>query len=589
MQVFRLTKNLFTMTNKEIADIFSRIADILEIKGEIIFKVRAYRTAASNIQGLSRELSDIYDEDPGALGQIPGIGKDLKEKIIEMVTTGKLRAYNELLDEFSPGFIDMLNISGLGPKKLKKLRDELGIEDLDGLEKACRAGSIEKIEGMGARTQKKFIEAIEYYRKAEGRLLIPEASAYADKIITYLKKSRDFKKIEPAGSLRRGKETIGDLDILATAKDAEKAMDHFIKYPDIRDIIGKGHTKTSVILKSGVQVDLRIVDDPCFGAALVYFTGSQAHNIKLRTIAKKYGFKVNEYGVSRPGRAPGKEKVIASQTEKEVYKSLKMDWIPPEIREDQGEIEAAMAGKLPSLITINHIRGDLHIHSSATDGRNTIEEMAEKAVLKGYEYIAITDHSKLIRIANGMDERKLLKHLENIRRIGKRFKGVKILAGVEVDILKDGKLDLEDHALKELDIVVAAIHSNFSLDRKTQTERVLRGMDNKYVNILAHPSGRLITKRSPMELDFDKVFTGARERNVYMEINTHGKRIDLNDINCRRASQLGAKFVINTDSHDTSQLDEIVYGVLAARRGWVSGDEVLNTLPYERLIKALKR
>ncbi len=576
------------MENKEIADIFSHIADILEIKDENVFRIRAYRVAAQNISSLSRQLKDLYGEDPSKLEKIPGIGKDLKEKIIEMISTNALKYYDELMKEFSPGFLDMLNLSGLGPKKLRKLRDVLGIEDMDDLEEACEKGKLEGIDGMGARTQDKLLDAIKHFRKREGRMLLTEADFYADRMIKYLSKSKNFKKLEKAGSLRRGRETVGDLDILAVAKDPQKAMDYFTGHPDVEEVIAKGSTKSSISLRNGPQIDLRVIDDKCFGAALQYFTGSKQHNVQVRQIAKRKGYKVSEYGVFSVGK--GKERFVAGKTEEEVYRKLGMDPPPPELREAQGEVEAAMKGKLPkNLLQLKDIKGDLHLHTTATDGRATVEELIEAARKKGYQYIAITEHSKNVRVAHGLDERQLMRHVEKVRKTAKKTRGIKVLAGVEVDILAKGKLDIRDSVLKELDIVIASIHSNFSLNRERQTERILRAFDNKYVHALAHPSARLISSRSSIFADFEKIFEAAVERNIYLEVNTHGERIDLNDIHCRMAKEMGAKFVINTDAHEVAQLGEMKYGVITARRGWVEKNDVLNTFTYEKLVKALKR
>ncbi len=576
------------MDNREIAAIFSHIADALEIKGENVFRVRAYRVASQNITGLSRELADIYKEDPSKLEKIPGIGKDLKEKIIEMITTSGLKYYDELMKEFPPGFLEMFDLPGLGPKKLKKLRDELGIKNVNDLEKACKKGKLERIEGMGKKTQEKLLESIEHFRKREGRMLLSEADACANRIVEYLSKSKNFKKIEKAGSLRRGRETIGDLDILTVAGDSKKAMDYFVSFPGVESVIAKGPTKSSVSLKGGPQVDLRVIDASCFGAALMYFTGSKQHNVEIRKIAKSRKYKVSEYGMFSVSR--GREKMVAGKTEEEVYRKLGMQWIPPELRESQGEIEAAMKGTLPGrLLEIKDIKGDLHIHTVASDGNFSAEEMAAAAKKKGYEYMAVTDHSKNVRIAGGMDEKRLLKEIEKTRKIAKKIKGIKVLMGVEVDILEGGKLDLEDHVLKELDIVIAAVHSRFSLDKEKQTSRILKGMDNKYVNVLAHPSGRLITSRTPLKVDFDKVFKHASENNIYLEVNTHGQRMDLNDAHCRRARELGAKITVNTDAHSIEQLDEMIYGVVTARRGWIEKKDVLNTYSFDKLLKALKR
>ena len=575
------------MTNREISSIFLHIADILEIKEENVFKIRAYRTASQNILALSRQLSEIYEEDPSIIDNIPGIGKDLKAKIVEMIETGHLEYYSRLMKEFSPGFLDLLNISSLGPKKLKKLRNTLKIKNVTDLEKACKKGKLENLEGMGKKTQDKILEAIEHFRRAEGRMLLPEATGIAGEVTTYLSKSKNFKKIEKAGSLRRGSETVGDLDILTIAKDAEKAMDHFVSYPELESIIAKGPTKSSIKLKEGPQVDLRVIDEGCFGAALVYFTGSKQHNIRVRKIAKNKGYKVSEYGVFSVGK--NKEKFIAGKLEEDVYKKLGMEYVPPELREDRGEVEAAQEGEIPKdLIELKDIKGDLHIHTADTDGRMTIDEVLKESKKRGYKYVAITNHSKLVRVARGLNEKQLLKHVDDIRKKAKKIKGLNILAGVEVDILKNGKLDLEDYALKELDIVIAAVHSNFAMDKDKQTERILRGMDNKHVQMLAHPSGRLITKRNPLEIDFDRIFKKAALDNIILEINTHGDRIDLNDVHSKRAKELGAKFSINTDAHDAFQMDDIIYGVITARRGWLEKKDVVNTYSFEKMKKALR-
>ena len=577
-----------SMTNKEISAIFERIADVLELKEENIFRIRAYRTAAQNISGLARQLSDVYNEDPSLLDNIPGIGKDLKEKIIEMVTTGKLRYHGDLMKEFPKGFVEMLDLEGLGPKKLKKLKKELKIRNVDDLQKACEKGRLEDLEGMGAKTQEKLLASIKHYRRREGRMLLPEADRIADEVIDYLSKEKTFKRIEKAGSLRRGKETIGDLDILTVASDAEKAMDHFTSYREVAAIIAKGSTKSSVSLAEGPNVDLRVIDASCFGAAMVYFTGSKEHNVEIRKLAKSKGYKVSEYGVFKVAGS-GKEKFAAGKTEEEVYKKLGMDWIPPELRESSGELEAAKKGGLPDLVGSKDIKGDLHMHTSATDGQNSPEEMMAAVKKKKYRYMAVTEHSQHVRVANGMDGKRLLKHAEKLRKLACKQKKIELLVGVEVDILEEGKLDLPDSVLRELDIVIAAVHGRFSLEKKKQTERILRAMDNEYVNVLAHPSGRLITRRSGIEVDFDRIFRKAAENNVFLEINTHGERIDLNDVNCRRAKELGARFVISTDAHSIGGLDQMIYGVVTARRGWLEKKDVLNTYTISKLRKELKK
>jgi DNA polymerase (family 10) len=577
------------MSKDEIADIFYAIADMLEIQEANIFRVRAYRAAAHNIKSLSSPLSDLYSRDPLVLDNIPGIGKDLKEKILELLETGVLPYYEQLKAQFPEGFLDLLKIQGLGPKKLKKIHDTLHINNVDGLELACKKGYLQNIEGMGVKTQDKLIEAIAHFRKKHGRMLLPEADTIADEIMAYLSASGLFKKMEKAGSLRRGKETVGDIDILAVSNDNIKAMKYFTMFPRTENVIAEGRTKTSINIKNGPQVDLRIVDASCFGAALVYFTGSKEHNVSIRKIAKATGCKVSEYGVFDV-RAKGKETFVAGKTEKEVYKKLGMKWIPPELRENRGEIDLALKGEIPEdLIEPGDIIGDLHMHSNETDGAGSIEDMIKACKYRGYEYMAITDHSKHVKIANGMDAKRLLRHCERIREVSGGIKGIKVLAGVEVDILKDGQLDIEDDVLKELDIVIAAIHSNFALSAKKQTSRILRAMDNKYVNILAHPSGRLITTRKGIDFDRDTVFKKAAENKIALEINTHGERIDLNDVNSRRAKEFGATFSINTDSHAVNQLDLIKYGVITARRGGLLKSDVINTYTRDKLIKFLNK
>ncbi|MBF0493668.1 MAG: DNA polymerase/3'-5' exonuclease PolX [Candidatus Omnitrophica bacterium] len=583
------------MDNRTVADIFLSIADILEVKGENIFRVRAYRTAALNLKAMAERVEDIAKNNPDELSKIEGIGKDLKDKILEILKTGRLKYHDDLIKEFPQGFFDMLSLSGMGPKRLAKLRDEFGIANIDDLEKAAKAGKVSKIEGLGEKVEQNLLSSIELYKKHKDRALIQEAEVIANHIIAYLKKSKLFTRIEKAGSLRRGLETIGDIDILASSKHHDKAMGYFASYPGLEKIIAKGPTKTSLLLKGEMQVDLRIVDDSSFGAALQYFTGSKAHNVKLRTLAKNRGLKVNEYGVfeiSSSGKDEDEKegKLVASKTEEEVYECLGLEWMPPELREDRGEIEAAKDSKLPrNLITLKHIKGDLHVHSTASDGRNSIEEMAERAKELGHEYLAFCDHSQLIKIAHGLDETRLLRHADNIRKISSRLKGITLLAGVEVDILKDGKLDIADSVLRELDVVVAAIHSNFSLEMEEQTARILKALDNKYVNILAHPTGRLITRRSPMEIDFERIFKHAQENKVHMEINTHGDRVDLNDILARRAKKSDLKFSIDSDSHGVESLETIRYGVTSARRAWLEKDDVINTYSLEDLRKLLRR
>lgn len=577
------------MENKAIASIFREIADILEIKDENVFRIRAYRQAADRIEGIDRQLYEIFAEDPGAIRNIPGVGRDLAGKIEEMVTTGHLEFYSRLVKEFPPGFLELLNIPTLGPKKLRDLRNILSVKNIHDLEKVCRNGKVAELDGMGEKTQKKLLEGISLVARSEGYMLADEGAELADKIIEFLMEDGNFKKIEKAGSLRRGVELVGDIDILAQVKDQEKAANKFVSFPMTQRIIAKGSTKCSIEVGPSRQIDLRMVDEECFGAALVYFTGSKQHNIKIRNIAKKNALKLNEYGVFAIN-VDGKERLVGGKTEKEVYKKLRMQWIPPELREDRGEVEAALKGEIPrDLVQFEDIKGDLHLHTVDTDGKMGLDELIEAAMEKGYHYMAVTNHSKLVRIANGMDEKRLLEHVGHVRKTAKRYGKIKVLAGVEVDILRDGTLDIEDYALRELDIVIAAVHSNFSADREIQSERLLRAMDNKYVNILAHPSGRLIRKRAALDFDRDRIFTRAAENNVMLEINTHGERVDLNDTACLRAKALGAKFVISTDAHEKRHMTGMKLGVATARRAWLTKKDIVNTYTFDKLVKSLKR
>ena len=580
---------VYSMNNDEVADIFYRIADMLELKEANIFRVRAYRTAAHNIKSLSDRIADLFEKDKSVLDNIPGEGKELKDKLTEIFESGSLSYYEELKSGFPEGFLDLLNIQGLGPKKLKKIQEALNIKNVDDLEAACKNGEIEGIEGMGEKTQDKLLDSIGHFREKQGRMLLQEADLIAAEIIKYLSGSGLFKNIEKAGSLRRGKETVGDIDILAVGADNIKAMEYFTRYPRVEKVLSKGPTKSSVTIKGGPQVDLRIVEDSSFGSALVYFTGSKEHNVGIRKFARSRGLKVSEYGVFELSPEDG-DVFIAGRTEKEVYNALGMEWIPPELREGMGEIEIALKRKIPAdLLLEKDIKGDLHIHSNETDGSASVGEMIRACKSRRYGYMAVTDHSAYVKIANGMDGKRLLKHCDKIRKTASKVKGIKVLTGVEVDILKDGTLDISDDVLKELDIVIASIHSNFTLSKEKQTLRILKALDNKYVNVLAHPSGRLITTRKGLDFDKEAVFEKASENCVALEINTHGERIDLNDINSRKAKEFGAKFSINTDAHTLAQLDLMKYGVITARRAALVKEDVINTYSYGELMKFIKK
>jgi len=572
------------MENAEIARMFERTADALEITGENRFKVRAYRQAALSVRNLSEMLEHVVEDDPKKLKSIAGIGEGMQEHIIEIVKTGKFKKLDKLLKKVSPKLLDLMDVSGIGPKHLKALHDELGVNNAGDLEEACKKHRVRELEGFGEKTENKILDALGEYKRSEGRMKLDEATAHANSIMEYLNKDKkNIKRLELAGSLRRGQETVGDIDILVAAKDADKIMKKFTDYPEAKKTIAKGKTKTSILLNSGIQVDLRNIDEERFGSALIYFIGSKAHNIHIRKIAKSKNLKISEYGVFK-----GK-KNKASRRQKDVYKAIGLKYIEPEMREDRGEVEAASKGKLPSLVELKDIKGDLHMHTKATDGANTIEEMARAAMKRGYKYIAITEHTKAVRVAGGLNDKEISKHLKKIARVNKKLKKIKILKGAEVDIKEDGSLDLADKTLKELDIVIGAVHSKFNMSEKEMTQRLLRAMDNKYLNIIAHPTGRLIGKRKPYKFDYEKVFKKARKNNIALEVNAHEDRLDLKDVHCKLAKEIGAKIIISTDSHATAQLNNMNYGVITARRGWLEKKDVLNTLNYKEFMKKIKR
>lgn len=572
------------MENSDITNIFTEIADILEIRGGNLYKIRAYRRAALNIKDLSQKLEDIYKEDKSKLREIPGVGENIEKKIIEILTTGRLKKHQELLKKVSRKLLGLMEISGIGPKHLKTLHDKLNVNNATDLERACKQHKVRGLEGFGEISEEKILDALKEYKHSQSRMGLDGAHFYADSVIAYLKIGEDkIDKLEVAGSLRRGQETIGDIDILVSAKDATKVMDKFINYPEAKSYLAHGKTKSSIILKSGIQVDLRNIEKKRFGSALVYFIGSKAHNIHIRKIAKSKGLKINEYGIFKGKR------LIASRKEEDIYSAIGLAYIPPELREDRGEIEAAFKNRLPELVELDDIKGDLHIHTEATDGAHTINDMAKEAKAKGYKYIAVTEHSKAVRIAGGLNEGQLSKHIKKIDKENKKLKGIRILKGVEVDIKVDGSLDLKNSILKELDIVIAAIHSKFNMNKEEMTRRLLKAMDNKYVNIIAHPTGRLIGRRRPYEFDFEKVFIEAKKRNVIMEINSYPDRLDLKDVHCKLAKDLGVKFVIITDAHSKQQLDNMKFGVITARRGWLEKKDILNTLEYSQFAEKIKR
>ncbi len=571
------------MHNEEVAHIFHAIADMLEIKGDNPFRIRAYRRAAENIEGLAEDVATLIERN--ALEEIPGIGKDLASKMREIVNTGTCQEYEKLKGEVPPGLVELLEVPGIGPKTAKLLHEERGIDSIEKLEAAARAGSLRGLPGIKAKTEENILRGIEMLKRASGRMPLGLALPLAQEIIARLQEIKGIHRIHYAGSLRRMKDTVGDIDILAISTAPAKVMDAFVTLPGVQRILAKGETKSSVMTRQGIQADVRVVEPEAYGAALAYFTGSKAHNIRLRDMARKKGLKLSEYGIfeERTGKR------IAGKEEEEIYEILGLPFIPPELREDSGEIEAALKGKLPDLITADDIRGDLHIHSNWSDGVHPIAEVVDAARKRGYAYVAITDHSKGLGIVRGLGREELGKQRQEIVTLNKQLDGIRVLTGVEVNIRADGSLDLPDAVLTKLDFVVASVHSAFRQDRETMTKRIVRALRNRHVRVLGHPTGRLLGEREPYDVDFDKVLRAARQHNVALEINAAPSRLDLNDVHARRVKEAGLSLVINTDTHTLPNFDYIHLGVATARRAWIEKKDVLNTLSLNQLLKRLSR
>lgn len=566
--------------NSEIAEIFDHISDMLSVLDENPFKIRAYRNAATNILELSEDIVDVAARD--GLTEIPGVGKDLAEKIEAYIKTGKIKEYEKLKEKVPLELVDLLGIQGLGPKTLSLLFKELNVRNLAGLEKALGGEEILKFRGMGKKKIDDMKRGIEIFKESKERTLIGAALPLAEEIVREIAKIPGTEGTILAGSLRRMRETVRDMDILTISDNTEAVVDAFTGMKFVKDVLASGSTKGSVILREGMQADLRVVGPESYGAALMYFTGSKAHNVKLRTLATKKGLKINEYGVYKG------EKMIAGETEKDMYKTLGLPYLPPELREDRGEIEAAIEGKLPDLIELEDIKGDLHTHTKWSDGKATIEEMAESALRLGYEYIAITDHSPSQTIANGLSIERLRVKQKELETAAKKFKNIKVLMGTEVDIKSDGTLDYPDNVLKELDVVIASVHSGFKMERQTMTNRIIKAIKNPYVHALGHPTGRLIGERDPYDVDIDLVIEAALEYGKALEVNGSYWRLDMNDLHARKAVDAGVKVIISTDAHSADQLPFMRYGVGTARRGWVQKKDVLNALPYKELKERLK-
>ncbi len=565
--------------NRELVRIFNEIALILELE-EVQWEPRAYRNAANSIENLSKDVKEIYEEGcRDALEEISGIGESISESIEEHIKNGKMKKYEKLKKKYPKEITKLVNLEGLGAKKVKKLIKELDIKSKKDLEKAAKNHKIRGIEGFGKVTEENLLQSLKTQKIRENRYLLNEILPVAEEIIGYLKKYSN--KINYAGSLRRMKETIGDIDILVTSDEPKKVMEKFVNMDEVKRVLSKGKTRTSLVLEEqGMQVDLRVVDKKEYGAALMYFTGSKQHNVALRKEAIKQGYSLSEYGLEK--KETGRK--ARAKTEKEIYKKLGYSYIPPEMRENRGELELAKKNKTPELVTLEDIKGDLQMHTNHSDGNNSVEEMAKAAKKLGYEYIAITDHSPSSRIASGLEKKELKKLWKEIDSVEK----IKILKGSEVDIQKNGKLDYKNDVLEKLDLVIVSVHSNFKMGKKEMTNRLLKALDNEFVNILAHPTGRQIGKRKGYDADWEKVFEKAKENNVALEINASPERLDLNDDLIFKAREIGNKFAINTDAHSAHSLDNIKFGIGQARRGWLEKNKVINTFSLKKLKKFLE-
>jgi DNA polymerase (family X) len=565
------------LENSQIAAVFDRIADVLEIQGENAFRIRSYRSASRAVGDMAERLADLAAAGRD-LEELPGIGKSLAAKIHEILATGTCRTLEDLRRQLPPHLPDLLGVKGLGPKRVKVLFEKMKIENLEQLKVAAEAGKIRGLEGMGEKTEQNILRGLATLEAEAGRISIERAAEHVASIGRHLGGIKAIRSFEPAGSFRRRRETVGDLDFIIQATDRAAAARGILKYDSIEEHIAVGKEKISVRLASGPQVDFRFVEPASAGAALMYFTGSKAHNITLRKRAQKLDLKLNEYGLFRG------EKSVAGKTERDVYKALGLkEWIPPELREDRGEIDAAEAGRLPKLIDRDDLKGDLHAHTTATDGVNSVEEMVAAARARGYQYLAITDHSKAVTVAHGLSDDATRRHADEIREHGAGLKKFWLLAGVEVDILKDGRLDLSEKVLGKLDWVVASVHSSFEMPEEKMTERIVRAVESGVVHALGHPFGRLIGQRDPIRFDADRVFEACKRAGVVLEINSYPDRLDLPDVYCKRAKEIGCTMVISTDSHRTADLDLIEFGIGVARRGWLEKNDVLNTLTVAAL------
>jgi DNA polymerase (family 10) len=579
------------MDNKEVAKVLRETAQLLEIDGAIVGRYRSYERVAELLDSLPERI-EVLAEDDAKLKALPGVGDGMAEHIREILKTSDYSLRKKLLKKYPATILHLLKLQSLGPKKVAMLWKKFKVATVEGIEKLAREGKLRELEGFGEKSEQNILKAADLFKRSSGRFLINVADEAAQKLAAYIAEAgKPVESVTPAGSLRRGKETVGDLDLLVIMrpghdkqKDVDAVAAHILKYPGIQQTLAHGENKVSVLLESGLQVDVRLLDKESFGAALLYFTGSKEHNVALRGRANEMGWTLNEYALTTLKGS----KVVARKTEEEIYSKLKLEYIEPELREMTGEIEAAEKGKLPKLVKLDDIRGDLQMHTTASDGRNSIEEMGVSAKELGYEYIALTDHSKAVTVANGMDEKRTLEQIKKIRAAQERVPGIRLLAGIEVDILKDGSLDLDDEVLEQLDVVVSSVHSYMNLESAEMTERLLAAIENPYTQIIAHPTGRLVLRRDPFRYDMEKILDAAKKHEVAMECNAYPDRLDLKDVHLRMARERGVKIVISTDSHTTANLRFMKYGVETARRGWIEKKEVINTLPLDHFLAALR-
>ena len=600
--------------NKAIANVLYETAELMKVAGEDSFRIRSYERAAEAIESFDQQLSTIY-QDEKALLAIPGIGKSMAGHIRQLITEGKLSTHEELLKKYHPSMLQLFKIQGLGPKTVALIWDAFQICDLDGVAKLAREGKLRDLPRLSEKSEQKILKAIENYRQITGRFPLDATDEVARKLVDLVRDLPGVNKVTPAGSLRRGRETVGDLDVLITGKftsnaaQRDKVVETILKFPGILEVLARGENKVSFKLRSGLQVDVRLLPPESFGAALQYFTGSKNHSVVLRQRALKMGYSLSEYGLTKlengkraakanngkaaepksNGPKPNGGQIVASKTEEEIYNKLGLAFIPPELREDCGEIDAAAEGRLPELITLGDIHGDVHMHTVETDGRCTIEEMALAARDRGYQYMAITDHSKNLAFANGLDDKRAVEHIHRIREAAKKIEGITMLAGIEVDILAEGDLDLSDSVLEQMDIAIASVHSHFNQEPAQMTDRLLKAISNPNTSVIGHPTGRILLRREGYSFDFDRVFAAAGAAGVAMEHNAYPDRLDLRDQLLRQAKAKGVKFMIDTDAHHTSHLEKMRYGILQLRRAWLTRDDVLNTLPTAEFVKRVRR